>query len=211
MVAGARVLDGACGTGYGTSLLRRAGAGSVEGVDLSEESIEEARILFGAAGVVFRHADLLDLQFPDESFDAVVSFESIEHVDDDARYVAEMRRVLKRGGVFLCSTPNRTVTNPGTTIDERPYNPYHVREYTAEELRTKLAVEFDRVELLGQMHWPSKYCARLASLARWSKIAAVRVHQTRKLLHSPLDQKSAFMPAAISQGCEPEGLVAICS
>jgi len=211
MVAGGRVLDGACGTGYGTSLLRRAGADHVDGVDLSRESIEEARLLFGGPGIAFRLADLLDLRVAGQSFDVVVSFESIEHVVDDSRYVAEMRRVLKPGGVFLCSTPNRTVTNPGTTIDVRPYNPYHVREYTAQELRMRLKADFDNVSLLGQMQWSSNYCKRLAALAQWSRMAPVRLHQTRKMLRSPFDRKEAFVPAAISQGCEPEGLVAVCS
>lgn len=211
MVKERRVLDGACGTGYGTSLLRRAGAECVEGVDLSEESVEEAEARYGGPGIRFSAADLVNLGHPDEAFDVVVSFESIEHVKDDGRYVAEMRRVLRRGGIFLCSTPNRTVTNPGTAISTKPYNPFHVREYTINELRAKLRTEFDNVSIMGQMPWPASYCARLAALARWSPMAAVRVHQARKVLGSPLDRKGSFAPAPLSGGSEPEGLVAVCS
>lgn len=205
------MLDGACGTGYGSSVLRRAGAEYVEGVDLSVESVEEARGRYGGPGIYFRPANLLSLGVPNGSFDVVVSFESIEHVDDDARYVAEMRRVLRPGGVFLCSTPNRTITNPGTAITTRPYNPFHVREYTSEELRAKLSVEFDEVSMLGQMSWSSAYSRRLAAVARLSQMGAVRLHQTRKMLQSPFDRKEKFIPSPVSADCEPEGFVAVCS
>ncbi|HVR46039.1 MAG TPA: class I SAM-dependent methyltransferase [Candidatus Binatia bacterium] len=211
MVRGCRVLDGACGTGYGTSLLRRAGADYVEGVDLSEESINEAESLYRDPGIRFRRGDLLSLEVPDASFDVIVSFESIEHVNDDAQYAREMRRALKPGGVFLCSTPNRTVTNPGTEISARPYNPYHVREYTGAELRQKLALSFGNVTMLGQMPWSQQYCAFLAAVARASPMLAVRMHQTRKALRSPFDRKAGFFPATPPARSEPEGLVAICS
>lgn len=212
MVAGQRILDGACGTGYGTSLLHRAGAASAEGVDLSKESVAEAASLYYAPGLSFREADLTSLDVPNESFDVIVSFESIEHVDDDARYVAEMRRALRRGGTFLCSTPNRTVTNPATTIGQKPYNPFHLREYTAGELRSRLAAEFDSVSLLGQMPWPNSYCLFLARLATLtSPITAVRAHQAHKLLRSPFDRKDHFAPIAISHDTEPETLIAVCS
>jgi ubiquinone/menaquinone biosynthesis C-methylase UbiE len=211
MVKGMRVLDGACGTGYGSSQLLAAGAARVDGVDLSAESVAEATQSYAAPHLAFQEADLCRLEAPDESYDVVVSFESIEHVDDDAQYVSEMRRVLRRGGTFLCSTPNRTVTNPGATIQSKPYNPFHVREYTLAELRDKLSTQFKSVQMLGQAPWTSGYCESLERLSARSPMSAVRLHQINKMLHLPFDRKPRFMPAAVEAGTEPEGLVAICS
>lgn len=212
MVVGQRVLDGACGTGYGTSVLRRAGAISVHGVDLSKDDIDEATRLYSGPGLSFDEGNLLDLDVPAESYDLVVSFESIEHVNDDARYVAEMRRVLRRGGTFLCSTPNRTVTNPGTMLDQKPYNPFHAREYSINDLATRLKAEFDAVAILGQQTWSLRYCRALSQVARVaSPMTAVRIHQLNKLLHSASDKMEHFAPRAIGEETQPETIIAVCS
>lgn len=211
MVEGLRVLDGACGTGYGSSRLLAAGAASVDGVDLSAESVAEATQLYAAPKLTFRESDLCQLDAENESYDLIVSFESIEHVEDDARYVSEMRRVLRLGGTFLCSTPNRTVTNPRTTIGRKPYNPFHIREYTVGELRERLSSRFENVTVLGQMSWSEAHCARLDLAAQRSTMLAVRLHQITKALRVPFDRRAHFMPAEIQPGTQPEGLVAICS
>ena len=91
-----RILDVACGTGYGTAML-----GAV-GLDLSLEALRYAR----RHPAPYVAADAAVLPFG-RVFDAVVSFETIEHVADAGRFVSECARVLKPGGVFLVSTPNR--------------------------------------------------------------------------------------------------------
>lgn len=77
----------------------------------------------------------------DGSIDCVVSFQVIEHIKNDKAFVAEVARVLKKGGIFVCSTPNRPMS--------LTRNPWHVREYTAEEFATLLSGSFGEVEALG--------------------------------------------------------------
>ena len=131
---GGSVLGAACRTGYGADILARAGATRVVGLDVSAEAVAVARTRVRAGTANFTTGDVCALPFPDRSFDLYASFDTVEHVADADRFAAEARRVLKPGGTFLCSTPNRVVTNPATGPCDKPFNPFHVREYTAEEL-----------------------------------------------------------------------------
>ena len=81
LVRGRKVLDAACGEGYGSAMLARSAA-SVTGVDISEASIEHARRRYRAPHLEFRSADCLNLPFDDDSFDSIVSFETLEHLAD---------------------------------------------------------------------------------------------------------------------------------
>lgn len=81
------------------------------------------------------------LKFADESFDFVISFQVIEHIEQDRKFVAEVSRVLRKGGMFIVSTPNAPMS--------LTRNPWHVREYTAQELKALLAPNFASVEMLG--------------------------------------------------------------
>ena len=80
LAPGRRVLDAGSGEGYGTAILAAAGAASAVGIDLDEESVAHARERYGP---MFQAADAADLPFDDASFDLVVCFETIEHLDDD--------------------------------------------------------------------------------------------------------------------------------
>jgi glycosyltransferase involved in cell wall biosynthesis/GT2 family glycosyltransferase/SAM-dependent methyltransferase len=146
-VAGGRTLDVACGTGYGLRLLREAGTDAV-GVDLDRGAARIARGDRSEGEVTpVLVADGTRLPFRDESFDTVVSFETIEHVEDRARFVGELARVVADDGLLILSTPNANHTRP---IDGRPANPFHVHEYEPEELRTELSAAFESLEILGQ-------------------------------------------------------------
>jgi ubiquinone/menaquinone biosynthesis C-methylase UbiE len=146
-VAGKRVLDIACGTGYGSSSLRRAGAESVVGADRSGEALRYARSRYGRRGNGFARLDATAMPFLSESFDVVVSFETIEHLPDREGFLRECHRVLRAGGVFVCSSPNKRVYSPGRT---HPVNPHHVLEFTARQFRQLLSAHFDDVELCAQ-------------------------------------------------------------
>lgn len=143
--AGLRTLDVACGAGFGLVILRQAGACPI-GVDRDSLALREARV--HAPGLPLLRADADRLPLPDHSVDLVTSFETIEHVADAAALVRELRRVLGPGGHLVLSTPNRDFGPPGG----RPPNPFHVREFTADELRDVLRGAFDEVTLYGQ--WP---------------------------------------------------------
>jgi 2-polyprenyl-3-methyl-5-hydroxy-6-metoxy-1,4-benzoquinol methylase len=103
----------------------------VTGLDRNADAVRIARDVAPAATIV--QAELPDLEFAEASFDFVVSFETVEPVEDDNRLLAEMRHVLKPGGSLLMSTPN------GALSGAQDANPWHAREYELPELRTLLA------------------------------------------------------------------------
>jgi SAM-dependent methyltransferase len=135
----ARLLDIACGSGYGVAML--SAGGWVVGVDVDPGALRSAR----DAGPVLA-ADGCRLPFPDAAFDAVVTLETIEHLQDRDAFLSELLRVLAPGGSLVLSTPNALYTRP---VDGRPRNPFHVFEYTPEELLAALG-RFDDVRLQGQ-------------------------------------------------------------
>ncbi len=141
-----RVLDIACGTGYGLPLLQ-AEAEIVIGVDVDWDAAREARRAVGNGSAWVILADGCRLPFADGSFDAVTSFETLEHLQRRAWFLAELRRVLTPQGVCVLSTPNAHYTKP---VNGKPHNPYHVYEYTPAELRAELSVHFTVAAMLGQ-------------------------------------------------------------
>ena len=108
MVSGLRVLDAACGEGYGSALLAGAASG-VTGVDVSAEAVQHARERYASKNLDFRAADCLDLPFAADEFDCIVSFETLEHLEDHDGLLNEFRRVLKPAGFLLLSSPDKAV------------------------------------------------------------------------------------------------------
>ena len=144
-VEGKRVLDIACGTGYGLGILKRH-ALLVVGVDRDPEGVAAARAeCDGRASAVL--GDGLALPFADGSLDVAVSFETIEHLHERKSFLEELHRVLRPGGTLVLSTPNAFYTEP---VDGVPSNPFHVHEYCPEELKAQLSEFFDVEKLLGQ-------------------------------------------------------------
>ena len=148
-VKGKVVLDVASGCGYGSSYLSDKGAGAVIGGDILAEQIEAARSFYGGLGVEFLALDATRLPFADNSFDAVVSMETIEHLEQYEDYLAECKRVLKKGGLFICSTPLKYHDIP----EPAKPNPYHAHEFYLEEFQELLSRFFAEVQLYGQGYW----------------------------------------------------------
>jgi len=142
---GARVLDAACGNGYGTAMLRAAGAVDVFGIDLSADAIAFAQGHYSAGNVRFLRADLEILPFRDGSFDLVTCFETIEHVRRPEDAVRELLRVLTPAGGLLVSSPNGAFFASGHSG-----NPFHHTEFRVEELASLLEPHFERVRVFGQ-------------------------------------------------------------
>ncbi len=164
----ANTLDFGCGTGYGSALLAEHAA-SVVGVDLSAEAIEYANIHYHRANTTFHTIGRIEhtpLPFSDASFDAVVSFQVIEHITETSEYLKEIARVLKPGGIFVVSTPNRCIR---LFPRQRPWNRYHVREYSAKELHEILSNNFKDVELYHMSGSPTVLAAELrrTRLLKW--------------------------------------------
>jgi SAM-dependent methyltransferase len=139
-VAGKRVLDAACGEGYGSALLGEAAA-SVVGVDIDGPTIAHAGSRYGSDGRVrFIEGSCTELPLPDASIDVVVSFETIEHLreEDQPRMVAEFARVLSPGGIVVISSPNKRLYS-----DERNYvNEFHSHELYRDGLARLLTPAF---------------------------------------------------------------------
>ena len=211
-VGGKRVLDLASGAGYGSALLGAGGARWVVSADRAEEAFRESERPGSRAGALRGVlADASRLPFRDASFDLYVSFETIEHVGDDRGVVSEARRVLAPGGVFLCSTPEREVISPGRTLDDRPDNPYHVREYARAEFEALLRSGFDRLEWYGQTPASEGHQRRLGALAARSPLLARRLHQVRNILRLPGEREARHAPYPLRDaGGWPEVLNAVC-
>lgn len=133
LVQGKRVLDIACGEGYGSFLLKEAGAASVVGVDISAETVSRAQEFFAKDGLEYVHADAAEINnlFDENTFDVVISIETIEHLKDPAAFLNGVKRVVKPGGIIVLSCPNDYWYYPRD--DES--NPYHLRKYRLEEFQ----------------------------------------------------------------------------
>jgi SAM-dependent methyltransferase len=207
------VLDAACGTGYGSRiLLERGAATSVDGFDVSPEAIAEAQRTSECPGLRFAVGDACRFDLPTAAYDVFVSLETIEHIEDDAAYVREARRVVRPGGVFLCSTPNRLLGNPGRSLADAPWNPFHVREYVRDELTVLLRSAFHQVDLLGQTPFDARYARALAVLGARLPMAAVRLHQARKVLGIPWEHRARHAPRLLplAGAMVTEILIAVC-
>jgi SAM-dependent methyltransferase len=149
-VQGRMVLDIACGTGYGRDILAMGGALRTIGIDISLEALHYAAALRGANGFCCGNATHLPVK--SVSLDLVVSFETLEHLHEPARFLAEVARVLKPDGDFVLSVPNRAVVSPGSPT---PFSPYHAFEPTLSEFETLLASSGWKIEeLRGISHSP---------------------------------------------------------
>lgn len=131
---GAKVLDAACGQGYGSYLMRTWGAREVVGIDIDEDAIKQANWLFKQDGLTYKQHTVEELPFEDHSFDLVVSFETIEHIDYPEKLLKEIKRVLKPGGTIIVSCPNDNYYYENGCSK----NPFHKREYTFFEFKETL-------------------------------------------------------------------------
>jgi len=141
-----RVLDAACGEGFGSALLARA-AREVTGLDVSAQAVAHAQARYGGiANLRYVQGDCTQLDLADKSFDLVVSIETLEHVAAQEAMVAGFARVLADDGVFIVSSPDKHTYSDVTGFR----NEYHVRELYRDELLALLAAHFPEVRLYGQ-------------------------------------------------------------
>jgi 2-polyprenyl-3-methyl-5-hydroxy-6-metoxy-1,4-benzoquinol methylase len=147
-VIGKRVLDMACGEGYGSAVLAR-GAENVVGVDANPEAFEHARARYTVQNLHFERG-MVENHGEPESYDAVVFLQTIEHVHDPVAVLRHLRSLLADGGVAYVSTPNLlTLAPPGSAKSD---NPWHLKEYRAHEFDALCRTVFAYVELLGLFH-----------------------------------------------------------
>jgi SAM-dependent methyltransferase len=145
-VSGKRVLDYGCGTGYGTALISN-NCLQITGIDVSPEAIAHAQSHYNAPNLSYlqvKPAEDAPLPFPDSSFDVVLSFQVIEHVQDVSVYLREIERVLAPGGYIIIATPDRSSR---LFSFQKPWNMWHLREYTQDQLRDTLIGRFSNVNV----------------------------------------------------------------
>lgn len=136
-VRGKTVLDVACGSGYGSQTLARAGAKMVFGLDKSQTAVNYAKKNFKGGKLEFLAGDAEAMNFENGFFDAVISFETIEHLKNPAAFLKEIKRVLKRRGIAVISTPNALVFPKGSKS--------HVKEFTPREFKAILLNYFKNI------------------------------------------------------------------
>jgi ubiquinone/menaquinone biosynthesis C-methylase UbiE len=144
--AGKRVLDVACGEGYGSALLARH-ASHVTGVDIAAEAIAHAKKSYALlTNTDFVSAPCTALPIPDASIDVAVSFETLEHIAAQGEFVDELARVLKPEGILILSCPNKLEYS-----DKRAFaNEFHVKELYRDELAALVGARFPRLAWYGQ-------------------------------------------------------------
>jgi SAM-dependent methyltransferase len=139
LAAGRSVLDAGCGEGYGTAMLARVASRAL-GIDRPAVAAAAAARHAGS-GAAYEGVDLERLAGLGRRFELVVSFQVIEHVIDPVGYLRALAACTAPGGTLVVTTPNRLMS-----VSE---NPYHLREWTAPELRALAAPVLPGVEVLG--------------------------------------------------------------
>lgn len=142
LVAGKDVLDIASGEGYGSSILARSAA-KVTGVDISPDAVSNAQKKYPLDNITFLQGSATNIPVPDSSMDVVVSFETLEHLQDQETMLREICRVLRANGLLIMSTPNKQHY-------KRDDDPFHVKELEREDFLSLLQAHFSHVELFGQ-------------------------------------------------------------
>ena len=142
---GKRVLDIACGEGYGSEILARSAA-QVIGVDLSREAVVHASRKYCGKNLEFLIGSCDRIPVPDGKIDLVVSFETIEHHDRHREMMREIKRILCPEGILIISSPDRYVYSdvPGYK------NEFHVKELHAPDFEELLKEHFANVKMFGQ-------------------------------------------------------------
>lgn len=206
------IVDCACGIGKGTSMFAKAGASQVYAFDLSHEAVEITKQrCVELANVTVMQASALALPLDNASIDIFISLETIEHIQDDQSFLNEVTRLLSADGIFICSTPNRAVTMPGKIITDKPWNPFHVREYNTDEFQMLLSERFNTVHILGQNAYSQWRISLLEKLGRLLPgHTGGRINSALKLPRFAYDQEHHHKVRDLPDHGACEYLVAVC-
>ncbi|MFX0139059.1 MAG: class I SAM-dependent methyltransferase [Candidatus Hodarchaeota archaeon] len=139
-----KVLDNGCGTGYGTYFLAKNNVKEIIGIDISKKSIEYAQEKYNANNLKFKQMNSLSLDLTDDYFDAVISFDVIEHIDEkhQKKYLSEIIKVIHDDGFLIIGNPNAELS--------REKNPHHKKELTLNEFKGLLKLFFKKIDLFGE-------------------------------------------------------------
>lgn len=142
---GKRVLDAGCGAGYGAAELAQS-AFNVTGLDNAPDAVEYARDTYPIPNLLFLVSSCTATPFRPNSFELVVAFEVIEHLEDYRAFLNECARVVTPQGLFIVSSPNKSYYAESRA--KTGPNPFHEHEFEAEEFVSELSRVFSNVRLL---------------------------------------------------------------
>jgi ubiquinone/menaquinone biosynthesis C-methylase UbiE len=146
-IKGKNILDIASGEGYGSHLMSKIAA-NVSGVDIDNESVNNANKKYKADNLIYIQGSATQIPFEDYEFDVVVSFETIEHLTDHETMISEIKRVLKKDGILIISTPDKKYYS-----DLRNFNnQFHVKELYKDEFQNLLKKYFHYCDLYIQLY-----------------------------------------------------------
>lgn len=145
LVQDKKVLDIACGEGYGSNLLAK-NATHVTGVDIIAGIIQQATAKYQKKNLQFLIGTVENIPGADKQFEVVISFETLEHIADHTKMMVEIKRVLQPGGLLIISTPDKKNYTDKTGRN----NPFHVKELYEEEFKSLLHQYFKNVQILSQ-------------------------------------------------------------
>lgn len=184
------VLDLGCNTGYGTKIVSNY-CNEIIGVDVSPKAISTARKLYGESGMKFCLIDGNRLPFKDNKFDLIISFQVIEHIVNLKKYIFELKRVFSPHGVALFTTPNSLHRlYPGM----KPWNPFHVREYSPTELNGLLSGYFLKVGIYGLFAEPALYSIEFNRIMMARENAMKRIEDAYSLKYSLRAKAKKLLP-----------------
>ena len=165
------LLEVGCGRGYGLEVLATRSTAQV-GVDFSKVFLKEAHNYL--ATVSFAQASGAALPFSDSSFDSIIAFDVIEHIDDDLTFLNELKRVARNQAFIAISTPNKLIASGN---GQKPLDPFHAREYTSTEFYSLLNKVFPLVELFGQYETPGDAISGLMDRipTRWKYLVPLSI------------------------------------
>lgn len=181
--SGDSVLDLGFGEGYGTAML--AGfCREITGVDVVDKVVEYANQKYSRPNCKFIKYDGHKLPFDNNTFNAIISFQVIEHIDDDKEFVFEIFRVLAPGGKLYLTTPNKaTRLKPG----QKPFNRFHKREYYAKELADVLKLKFVSTNVWGVSATSEIHQIEFSRIKRGGLMSVLINLGLRKLLPESVD------------------------
>lgn len=217
-----KVMDIACGEGYGSNMLSK-NSSEVVGIDIDSKSIEHAKNKYKKNNLNFYVGSVERIENQNELFDVVVSFETIEHVklSLQKKFLSEVARILKPSGIFIVSTPDKDVGGEG-------HNEFHVHELNKPEFFKMLNEHFKEVEFYGQDIKPygnklSLFIARiLHKLVKLDKLKirhklfpkkfrfALDTNVSNSAVNKNLVQNDIFTPKKIQQKETAAFLIAVC-
>jgi len=209
-IGGKKILDAGTSYGYGAGCLAEL-AEEVIGIDINTEAVDGARqACQGKVNVKFITGSILEMDFPDGYFDAAISSQVVEHISLDKldQYLSEMKRVLKKGGIFFISTLNLIRNLKGRSPQEYDKSPNHVKEFTPAELKQFLTTgNFSKVDVLGLRRSPRH---ALYSLLKKNSIfdrLPDRFNPVKKYYHDVIDTRDfVYSPRNLNKAFDLMGV-----